>query len=73
MVGVYSLVLAPSPRGFVLGPRRLIGIMLRQASMVSVLCRYHLGEEIQCRRCSCRQERFGHRVVDTGAIHVHTR
>jgi len=73
MVGVYSLVLAPSPRGFVLGPRRLIGIMLRQASMVRVLCRSHLGEAIPCRRCSGRQERFGHRVVYTGAIHVHPR
>src|SRR5215471_15584962 len=73
MVRFHSLILAPSPRGFVLGPRSLIGIMLRQAGMVSVLRRYHLGEEIQFRRCSCRQERFGHRVVYTGAIHVHTR
>src|SRR5499433_3779821 len=73
MGGVYGLVLAPSPRGFVLGPCRLIGIMLRQAGMGSALRRYHLVEEIQCRRCSCRQERVGHRVVDTGASHVHPR
>src|SRR5215510_13865722 len=59
--------------GLVLGPCRLIGIMLRQAGMVSALRRYHRVEESQCRRCSCRQERVGHRVVDTGAIHVHTR
>jgi len=73
LVGGYGLVLAPSPRGFVLGPCRLIGIMLRQAGMGSALRRSHRVEESQCRRCSCRKERGGHRVVDTGAIHVHTR
>src|SRR5262249_11782147 len=41
--------------------------------MGSALRRSHRVEESQCRRCSCRNERFGPRVVDTGALHVHTR
>ena len=73
MVGIHGLILAPGQSGFVLRPCGLISIMLRQAGMVSALRRHHLGEERQFRRCSGRKEGFGHRVVDTGAIHVHTR
>jgi hypothetical protein len=71
MVGIPCLILAPGQSGVVLRPCGLIGIMLRQAGMVSALRRHHLVEAMPCRRCSCRKERFGHRVVYTGAIHVH--
>jgi hypothetical protein len=43
------------------------------AGMIGSLGCHYFIEELQFRGCQCRKECFGSCVVDTSAIHMHTR